>query len=111
MEKISLQKRLEMTVIEKTANFKAFELNLDTYFVTLSEMSQNNHFRQKYNQIVLKYPECAGKSLSQIVYDTDTEVAETLEMTEQERDALLYDILIEPFVLLQKNRIKKESYL
>ena len=99
IERISLQERLNTIQNCKPDFLEVFEMFPEDYFVTWTDIHDNVLFLERYEDEICCYSFSDGKQH----YLNET-VRMVQSLPDEERDDLLYKILVEPFVFKREEK-------
>lgn len=99
IERISLQERLKVIQDCKPDFLEVFEMFPEDYFETWTNIHDNVLFLERYEDEISRYSFSDGKQH----YLNET-IRMLQSVPDEERDDLLYKILVEPFVFNREER-------
>ena len=93
IERISLAERLKKITTDKPDFLEVFEMFPEDYFNAWAELTENQQISNLYYENIVNYSFSDGKQhyLNEVVQRLES-------VPDEERDVMLYKILIEPFV-------------
>lgn len=96
IERISLAERLKNITMDEPDFLEVFEMFPEDYFNTWAELTENQQISNLYYENIVNYSLSGGKQhyLNEVVQRLES-------VPDDERDAMLYKILIEPFVQMK----------
>lgn len=98
--RIPLEKRIAKEALQRPDFMKVFEIFTEDYFICLSEISGDYYYAECYERFVQKVIEYENYyTLSQCIYCVD----DMDDLEDEDRNAFLYYVLIEPFAKIAFN--------
>lgn len=93
IKRISLAERLKNITMDAPDFLEVFEMFPEDYFNTWAELTENQQISNLYYENIVNYSFSDGKQhyLNEVVQRLES-------VPDEERDVMLYKILIEPFV-------------
>ena len=95
MLRIPLNERIEKEAVQEPDFLKIFSLYTVDYFTALSKISRELYFAERYEDFIREMEGNVPLSLAECIYNTSN-------LTREDREFLLYSILVEPFANIAK---------
>ncbi len=104
MKKVSLEERLQRVPMSVGSELSAFEIFFDDFYFNLSELSGDDYYKSLYEDVISKYKN--SKKREPFLFEM-VPIAE--ELMADEKNKLLFQMLIEPFARFKESEIEKDK--